>query len=193
MARPKILIYTDAQWAVADPIDRMYMHLMEPERWILTQAEDEMLEILRQVWAILCKRSTQRERIRLISEQISVSERTVARYIENAVHLFGDMLKVDMDVELALAYGRYMKLYEKAKKEKDFDAARRCQDSAMDILEKIEARTPVKKKVYAGVIFTDDHQHLQSRLEAEDADYQMLDDEKTRLLEQQTVKVPQRD
>lgn len=191
MGRKKVLIYTDAQWAAADAIDRMYMHLLEPERWILTQAEDEMLEQLRQVWAIICKKSTQRERIRLISEQISVSERTVTRYIENAQHLFGDMLKVDLDIELALAYDRYMKLYEKARKAKDFDAARRCQDSAVIILEKIEARAPVKKKEYTGIIFTDDYQHLQSRLQdAEDADFQILPDEKTRLLEPEAVKVP---
>ena len=27
------MIYTDAQWAAADAIDRMYMHLLEPERF----------------------------------------------------------------------------------------------------------------------------------------------------------------
>ena len=190
MARPKVMIYTEAQWAAADPIDRLYMHLLEPERWTLTQAEDEMLEQLRQVWAIICKKSTPRERIRLISEQIVVSEKTVTRYIQNAQHLFGDMLKVDMDIELALAYGRYMALYEKAKKAEDFDAARRCHDSAMLILEKIESRAPVKQKEYLGIVFTDDHSHLRSRLDAEDADFQILPDEETRLLEPEAVKVP---
>ncbi len=189
MGRKKVMIYTPEQWAAADAIDRLYMHLIEPERWVLTQAEDEMLEQLREVWAIICKKSTQRHRIRLISRQISVSERTVLRYIENAQHLFGDMLKVDMDIELSLAYGRYMKLYEKAKKAKDYDAARRCQDSAVIILEKIAARAPVKRKEYTGIIFTDDHTHLQSRLDAEDAEFQMISDEEARLLEPEAVKV----
>lgn len=184
------MIYTEAQWAAADQIDRLYMHLLEPERWILTRTEDEMLEKLRQVWAIVCKKSTQRERIRLISENIAVSEKTVGRYIENATHLFGDLLKVDIDVELALAYDRYMKLYEKAKKTKDFESARRCQDSAVAILEKIASRAPVKKREYAGIVFTDDHTRLRSRLDAEDADFQMIINEEAHLLESEAVKVP---
>lgn len=192
MGRQKNLIYTESQWAAADPIDRMYMHLMEPDRWELSHQEDDMLEKLRMVWAIICKKSTQRERIRLISEQIVVSERTVVRYIDNAIHLFGDILKVDMDIELSLAYERYMLLFKKATKAKDFDAAKRCQDSAIAILEKIESRAPAVKKTYPAIMFTDDVKYLRSRTDGSEAlEFEMIPENASSLLEQEADTAPQ--
>lgn len=184
-------IYTEADWHAADPIDRIYMHLMEPERWELTQAEDEKLEALRMVWSIICKQSTPRARIRMISQQIDVTERTVQRYINDAQTLFGDILTVDMDLELNLAYSRLMKLHDKATKSGDYETARRCQDNALLVLARIEARGPKEKKIYSSITFTSNPIALKARNDGEYTEFEL--DEPTSLLEPQAIGVPASD
>ncbi len=186
-------IFTEKDWDDGDTIDRIYIYLMEPDRWCLSIVEERMLDALRKVWAIVCDKPSQRARIRLISEQIDVSERSVQRYIKDAILLFGDILKVDMDLELSLAHSRYMKLYQKAMKAEEFDVARRCQDSAVAILEKIEARQPKSAKQYAKLTFTDDPKALRAR-NAEDLEFEYVDNgRETSVLERQAVGVPARD
>lgn len=180
-------IYTDADWAAADPLDRLYMHLMEPERWVLTQDQDDKLEILRMVWSIVCKKTTQRARIRLISQHIDVTERSVQKYINDAQHLFGDILNVDVDMELSLAYARMMKLHDRASKAGDFETARRCQDNALAILEKIESRAPKQAKKYPTITFTNDPAALRARNEGEFIEFE---DEPQSVLERQAIGVP---
>lgn len=189
MGRNKQRIYSLREWEAADPLDRLYIHLLEPERWNLNPKEEEMLDRLRKVWAIVCEKSTQRARIKLISEQIEVSERTVQRYINDSIRLFGDILRVDMDLELSLAYERYMKLYSKAVKAEDFDTARRCQDSATAILDKIEARQPKQQKVYAELIFTSDPAAIKAR-NSEELEFEDLPDAEESLLEREATELP---
>lgn len=189
MGRNKQRIYSLREWEAADPLDRLYIHLLEPERWNLNPKEEEMLDRLRKVWAIVCEKSTQRARIKLISEQIEVSERTVQRYINDSIRLFGDILRVDMDLELSLAYERYMKLYSKAVKAKDFDTARRCQDSATAILDKIEARQPKQQKVYAELIFTSDPAAIKAR-NTQELEFEDLPDAEESLLEREATELP---
>lgn len=185
-------IYTEREWGAADSLDRLYIHLMEPERWELTHEEDELLDNLRKVWAIVCEKSTQRARVRLISEQIAVSERTVQRYIQQAILLFGDILKVDTDLELALAHERYMKLYKLAMKDDDYDTAMKCQCYALAVLEKIDARRPREAKKYTAITFTSDPSALRARNgDAETLDFDELPAHATEsVLERQAVGVP---
>ena len=46
MGRIKEKIYTQKDWEDADPLDKLYMHLMEPQRWELTFEQQERLEQL---------------------------------------------------------------------------------------------------------------------------------------------------
>lgn len=179
-------IYTEADWKAADGVDRLYLHLLEPDRWELTYAEEDRLDCLRKVWAIMCKTSTPRARIKLIMQHIDVTERTVYVYINDATALFGDMLKVDLDTELALSYARFMKLYDKAKSGGDYETARRCQDNALAVLDKIEARSPKDAKKYATLTFTDNPAALSARNEGELIEFE---DVEAGVLELQTVGV----
>ncbi len=190
MSREPKRIYSERDWQAADPLDRLYIHLMEPNRWPLNAVEDERLDRLRKVWAIMCEKNTTRERIALISEQVAVTERTVYRDMDDAKSLFGDILKLDLDLELRLAYDRYMELFEKAKQDKDFDTARRCQDSALVVLAQIEAKQPKKGKVYAQIIFTDDPKILTAR-NAEEIDFDEMPDHATEsVLEREATELP---
>ena len=191
MSRQPKRIYTERDWQAADPLDRLYIHLMEPNRWPLNGMEEERLDRLRKVWAIMCEKATTRERLKLISEQVTVNERTIYRDMDDAKSIFGDILKIDLELELRLAYDRYMELYEKAKDEKDYDTARRCQDSALNVLAQIEAKTPKKGKVYAQILFTNDPAALRPRNEeeGEEIEFDELDGSQS-VLEQQAVELP---
>lgn len=187
MGRNKLKIFTEQDWKDADPIDRLHMHLLEPERWALTIEEDDRLEALRMVWSIMCKQATPRGRIKMISQHIHVTERTVHNYMRDAQLLFGEILQIDVVLELNLAYSRIMKLYEKASKAGDFETARRCQSDALDIMARIEAKQPKEAKKYPTITFTSDPAALQARNVGEYLDFE---DDPTRVLEPQAVGVP---
>ena len=190
MGRNKEKIYTERDWKDADTLDKLYMHLMEPERWDLSYEQQDKLQMLRQVWAIICDKRTQRERIRLIIDSIPIiSERTIGRLMKDAVHLFGDILKTDVDTELRLMYDRYIEIGVKAEKDSDYDTARRCQDSARDILLQIESRTPVERKQYTAILFTDNPAVIRAR-NTEYDEFELLNEPETSLLEQQAIAVP---
>ncbi len=176
--------YSEADWENADPIDKLHIHLVDPARFALTYEQDEKLEALRKVWAIMCKKSTNRERIKKISMHIDVTERTVQRYINDAKELFGDILAVDTELEYSLAYERFMRLYDRALDSKDFETARRCQDNALAVLERIEANAPKKKKSYPAITFTSDPIALRARNEGE-----FIEHEPVRILEQEAVEL----
>lgn len=183
-------IYTERDWQAADPLDRLYIHLLEPQRWPLNNVEEERLERLRKVWAIMCEKATHRERMALISKQVDVTERTIHRDINDATQLFGDILKFDTDLELRLAYDRYMDLYELASKEKDYDTARRCHDSALAVLEKIELRAPKTRKKYAEIVFTSDPAALRARNQEEGEEIEFDEIDGQSILEREAVGIP---
>lgn len=190
MGRIKEKIYTERDWKDADTLDKLYMHLMEPERWELSYDHQDKLQMLRQVWAIICDKRTQRERIRLIIDSFPIiSERSIGRLMKDAVHLFGDILKTDVDTELRLMYDRYIEIGVKAEKDSDYDTARRCQDSARDILLQIESRTPVERKQYTAILFTDNPAVIRARNNEYD-EFELINGTETSLLEQQAIAVP---
>lgn len=190
--RRKQRIYTERDWKAADGLDRLYIHLMEPERWVLSELEETKLEGLRTTWKIICQKSRQRERLLLIAEMCQVTERTAYRYMQDAVALFGETLHIDHDLELHLAYERYLSIHEAAKKEEDWDNARRALDSAMGVRHEIEARVPKDKKVYTAIIFTSDPSALRARNDdAETLDFDELPAHATEsVLERQAIGVP---
>lgn len=175
--RKKPRIYTERDWQAADGLDRLYIHLMEPGRWALMPQEADKLEALRTAWKIICQKSRQRERLLLIAEMCGVTERSAYRYMQDAVALFGETLHIDHDLELHLAYERYLSIHEAAKKEEDWDNARRALDSAMTVRHEIEQRQPKRAKVYAAIFFTNDPAALRPRNqeEGEEIDFDELD------------------
>lgn len=191
-------IFTEAEFKAAERVDRCYIHLMEPRRFVLTVAEQQFLDNLRKIWAIMCEQNTQRDRIRLISEVVDVSERTVGRYMKDAQYLFGEILELDVLFELHLMYDRYMKLYETVAQDgnatpfSNFDNARRALDSAKEILREIELRKPREAKEYQAILFTDDPRFLKSRLDdtAQTIDFEEVAQSPAALLEPAAVGIP---
>jgi len=182
-------VFRQSDWDVADMYDRMYMHLVEPLRWDLTEHEALELQKLTSVWRIMMRKTAPRDRIKLIAATVECSDRTAHRLMERANRLFGETLRIDHEMELSIAYHKFMRLHDKAIKHGDFDAARRSLDSAMKVRSEIEARQPKAKKVYAQLIFTDDPGALAPG-EAEELDYEEIEEG---VLELEAIGVPSGD
>jgi hypothetical protein len=187
-------IYTQREWDDADPLDRLYIHLMEPDRWVLSAPEEDKMDALTTTWKIIVKKASPRERIRLITRSLDCTERTAYRYIQDATKLFMETLDLDHELELRLAYHRFSRIHDEARTDKDWDGARRALDSAMNIRAQIESRQPVKVKSYARLIVVDDPKAIRARNQDNDVlEFEMLGNGLPNLSEQKTEVILQGD
>ena len=182
-------LFSRNDWKEADQLGRIYIHLLQPE-FELSCEDEEKLEQLKQVWAILGKTMSKMKQIRRIEDFCGVTTRTAFKFIDEAQQLFGQILKVDSEVELAAMKERYYRLADKAEKDGDYDTARRCMDSAQALIAKIEASQPAQKRIFATVIFTDDPKALTAQHDGDEIDFEEIDAES--VLEQQAIAVPAR-
>jgi hypothetical protein len=180
-------IFTIDDWKQADRIERIYINLVQRE-FELSYEDEEYLEKLKKVWAILGKTMTKMKQIELIQEFAMVTTRTAFKYIDDAQALFGEILKTDAEIELAALKERYYLLADKAEQLQDYDTARRCIESAQAIIEKIQALNPKKQRVFATVIFTDDPKALTATHDGDEIDFEEIGSQS--LLEQQAIAVP---
>ncbi|MBL7780698.1 MAG: hypothetical protein JNM22_05725 [Saprospiraceae bacterium] len=181
-------IFTIDDWTEASQLERMYIHLMQPDEFPLNAPDEIRLEALRETWAVMCSKQSMWRRMKVLRKVFQVSERTIQRYMEDAKYLFGDILKTDVDIELAILRDKYFALAERCELAGDYTGAKNNLKAAEEVIEKIEARQPKAKRVYANVIFTDNPKVLTSRIEdAEDVEYV---DESADLLELEAIKVP---
>jgi len=181
-------IFTIDDWKQADRIERLYIYLLQPDDFELSYEDEEYLDCLKQVWTILGKTMAKMKQVSRIVDMIGVTTRTAFKYIDDAQALFGEILKTDAEVELAVMKERYYRLADKAEKDGDFDTARRCMDSAQNIIEKLEARKPKQQRVFATVIFTDDPKALTATHDGDEIEFEELGAQS--LLEQQAIAVP---
>lgn len=179
-------LYTKADWDAAAPLDRLYIHLMQPEDFPLSVSEEIRLEALRETFAVMCSKMSNWRRLKVLRKVFEVSERTILRYMEDAKYLFGDILKTDAQIELVLLKDKYYALAERAELAGDYNTARRCYDSAQAIIKRIQENLPKEKRMFAAVIFTDNPKALTQRSDdAEDIEFEEGD-----LLELEAVTVP---
>lgn len=187
MQKKKSRVYTEADFAAAEGLDRLYMYLMQPDdfEWLITQQEINKLESLRSTWAIMCSKMSTWRRVKTIIAAMHVSERTAGRWIEEAGKLFGDLLKTDYQIEMTVLRDKYFSLAERAELDGDYDVARRCYDSAAAVMAKMEQSAPKQKRVFAAVVFTNDPKVLTKRTEPEDVEFEEAD-----ILELEATRVP---
>lgn len=186
LSRKQRQLFTRHDWNQADRLEKIYIHLLQPE-FDLTYEEEDYLDTLKQVWSILGKTMTKMKQVRLIEEFAGVTTRTAFKYIDEAQALFGEILKTDAEMELAALKERYYRLADKAEKDGDFDTARRCIESAQGLIDKIEAMKPKKQRVFATVIFTDDPKALTAQHDGDEIEFEDLGAQ--RVLEQQAIAV----
>jgi cell division protein ZapA (FtsZ GTPase activity inhibitor) len=181
-------IFTIEDWKEANRLERLYIHLLQPDDFELDYEDEDYLDALKQVWTILGKTMAKMKQVSRIVDLIGVTTRTAFKYIDDAQALFGEILKTDAEMELSVMKERYYRLADKAEKSGDYDTARRCMDSAQTIIEKLEARKPKQQRVFAAVIFTDDPKALTAQHDGDEIDFEELGAQS--LLEQQAIAVP---
>lgn len=167
--------FSQKEWDEADKLKRLYIHMIDPYRWPLTEAMTEMHDNYKKVWAIMMSITAPRQRIVDISLALDISDRQAYEYVKNAEYLFGEILDVNPWIEMRLIYNRLSIVSEKAEKEGDFDTATKAAIKAAEVLEKIEKNKPRKEKVYTAITITTNPAALASRIATEDADYIEID------------------
>lgn len=183
-------IFTAGDWAAASEIDKIYIHMIDPDRFHLTETLAERFKNLRIVWSIYCERHSSAIRIKEIAEQLSVSEPTANRLIKDAMYIFGDLIAVDTKAELEIGYQRYMAMLDMSMEKKDYEQAAKIQANATKLLDSLRLLEKPAKKQYTTIVFTDNPAALRPRNEdAEEADYSEILPNAS-LLEPETVAIP---
>jgi|GEM_PF-1047965 len=186
MAKKKNELFTQEDWDAGSSLDRLYMYLLEPNRWYLSDIEFKRLDHLRQVWGIMCDNMVQRERIKLIVALMDnmTTEKTVKSLMSDAQYLFGDILSINAELELYILKEQYYELAKKAREDKDYATAKKCLDGARDIVLRIREKDTNQPMALPEIVFSDSAMALQ----ATDADF-----EEVHLLEPQADRVPERE
>lgn len=183
-------IFTIEDFKAASPLEKIQMHLLQPGLE-LTYELDDRLQAYKDIWAILGKTNSTMKRTKQVQELLGLEYSTALRYIKEAEQLFGEITKVDAEIELAMMKERYLRLADKAEKEKDYDTARRCMENAEAIMLKMEANKPRQQRVFAAVIFTDNPKALTAQNDADDIEFEEIEGEgETGLLELEAIRVP---
>lgn len=165
MKRGRRRLYTLKDWESADETDRMWMHMQEPERWTLSPREDETLQKLKAVWALVMENTRPTKRVKAIMEAFDCTSKTAYVYIRRATDIFGDLLDIDHTLEMHLAYDKALHLMQLAEEEGEIETAQKCLKTAEEIRAKIEAKKPRETKQYVSITITNNPNVLNAKNE----------------------------
>lgn len=183
MPKRKLKAYNEAAWKEATNLERIAIWLQQPEDFELSVLEEQKMETLRQVWAVMISTMVNGKRMNKIAEMFSTDRRNAWKMMQEADFLFGSLLKTDKEAELSALKNRYYALADAAEQAGDFDAARKCLDSAQTVIQQIENMAP-KRRQYTEIVFTSNP----LALTAENG--QEIDFEEIGVLEREAIAIP---
>ncbi len=157
-------IYTQADWNAADLMTRFHIHMLEPY-WKLTLDEESRLNVLKGAWHAIQHFPAGYPRIKYLEDNFQVTSAKAGVLLRDAVTLFGDYDKINLELELRLSYERYRALAQKAADEGDYDTSRKCEESADKIALEIDRRKPKQTRQYEAIVLTDDPTAIRPRNE----------------------------
>jgi hypothetical protein len=169
-------LFTEAEYSVADPLERIYMHLLQPDELKLNMYDELRLKNLKIAFAIACEEGSHFTRIKKVSEALDVNSRNAQKWIADSLLLFADILKVNKDLEKAVIREKLVKLAEKANERGDYETELKAWQTVTKLfgLDKPEPDSKPKKAKFAQVIFTNNPNAL--KIDAEDAEYEETND-----------------
>jgi len=126
--------------------------------------------------------------VEIIMDQCAVDERLAYRLIRESEEVFGKLSEVDQFIEYSALKQRLYLMADKAEEDEDYETARKCLESARQILDKQNENKPREKRVFAQVVFIDDPKAITSSTEADDIEYEDVTGEES-VLEPQAVGV----
>lgn len=95
----KAILYTNEQFREASRIERLYMYLLEPEAFVLTNAESEHLEKLKAAFSLFCSAKSKKEMYRKFDEQYSLWASQRLLIFKESQELFGKFEEINVKVE----------------------------------------------------------------------------------------------
>ena len=119
-------VFTEKEYAAADPVERIYMHLLQPDELHLDKYDAQRLDYLKTAFAIACEEASGFERVRKMMAASGLTERNAYQYILDSITLFGDVLKVNKDLEKAVIRERLVKLANLAHEKGDYETELKC-------------------------------------------------------------------
>lgn len=124
----KVRVFTDAIFKKASTIERMYIHLMEPERFILNHTEQVRLQDLKSCFGLVNDQISAADQITLIQELIPGidSWENANKLLREMEMLFGVVITRNRDYTRTLYINKLRELASKAESEGDISESRRC-------------------------------------------------------------------
>lgn len=122
----------------ATKVERMYMYMIEPDRFVLAEEEERYFHILRQSYAVIAEFDKPRgEVIEAINTIKGDFRATAYRIMKDAQSLFGMFEEVDKRVQRAIVREKLKMLAIKAQNQNDGQLEARCYE-AMIRLDKLD-------------------------------------------------------
>ena len=128
----KVRVFTDKMFKNATPIERMYIHMMEPERFVLNNTDHVRLEEIKDCFSLVNDKISAAEQIQLILENIRSIEtwESANKLLREMETLFGDVVTRNREYTRTLYINKLRSLAAKAEEDGDIAEARRCIQSA---------------------------------------------------------------
>lgn len=119
----------------ADSKDRMYMHMMDPARYRLTEEETQYLNLLKRVFAVISETPIRAEAMRMIEQLEGFSHvRSAYRVHQDALDLFANLVHSNIKIDRAMQVERLHLLIRSAQdQDKDLEFILECEKLLMKV------------------------------------------------------------
>lgn len=109
-------------------LERMYFHMLWPDELQITEAEDKYLKALKIVFSICSYEMSYPRQRRMIERAIvdAGSKWRITGMINDAVQLFGDMIKINKQFSRSVMREKFLQIARKAEEDGELETARLC-------------------------------------------------------------------
>lgn len=120
-------IFKPKDFREASKIDRLYMHLLQPDDFTLNGHEQKHLERLRQVFALVGQEPSDAKAVALVEGAMpELSKSTIYRAIRDMKKLFGEITLRNREFDRQVLGEKLLALALKAEEKSNIKEARRC-------------------------------------------------------------------
>lgn len=155
-------VYSRIQFQRAGRLERLLIHMTEPETHKLKDKEISLLNRLKEVFEIAGDMGSRNDAVNAIMDKMGVRRPAAVNYYEDMSELFGQMLKVDKRFDRAILREKLYRLYEMAEEALDYAEARQClaQIAKLEGLNEKEDAPKTKAPEIPKPVFTNDPNSL---------------------------------
>lgn len=159
--KSKIALFTNEQFKKASRIERMHMHLLDPDRFYLPDEDFHYLEKLKLAFAVISNTLSRTEALKKIEAvlNIDIRKQDAYKYYNDSRELFGNIIKSNKDFDRLVLREKLVILANTAEAMMNIEEARKCYEAIMklDALDKHgESDFNPEDFQFPTIIFSDD-------------------------------------